>query len=313
MTIRACQRADAAAALAIIAQAWPEVERQTHLAALWTALAGGNGQSAIVLSADREGESLAAVAAQILPGRVASVTPPQIETGRDASDESIAQRLLDRLNDDLSRAGLELAQALLPADDESGARAMRAAGYEHAADLLYLAAEADSFPEHPPPLPFELLAAADHNPSDLVDLVDATYVGTLDCPRIDNLRKTADVIAGYKAVGGSGNQLWKVVLGENNRRVGCLLIADHPPARQWEIVYVGLIPDVRGRGWGLELTRHAQWLARQANVQRLVLAVDAANEPAIRMYAASGFRAWDRRAIWIKPLARGENVSAPTT
>ncbi|HEX5102368.1 MAG TPA: GNAT family N-acetyltransferase, partial [Pirellulaceae bacterium] len=177
----------------------------------------------------------------------------------------------------------------------------------------YLAAEADSFPEHPLRLPFALAAAANLERASLIDLVDATYIGTLDCPRIDNLRKTADVIEGYQAVGASGSQLWKIVLGENDRRVGCLLIADHPSAKQWEIVYVGLVPEVRGRGWGLELTRHAQWLARQAKVERLVLAVDAANEPAIRIYAAAGFLAWDRRAIWIKPLARGETGLPPTT
>ncbi|HEX5106100.1 MAG TPA: hypothetical protein VFV87_19910, partial [Pirellulaceae bacterium] len=114
MTIRTCQRSDAASALAIISQAWPEVERQTHLAALWSALAGGNGQSAIVLSADANEESLAAVAAQILPGRVASVTPPQMKSPTDIGAENTAQRLLERLNDDLSRAGVELAQALLP-------------------------------------------------------------------------------------------------------------------------------------------------------------------------------------------------------
>jgi hypothetical protein len=30
------------------------------------------------------------------------------------------------------------------------------------------------------------------------------------------------------------------------------------------------------------------------------LAVDAANEPAIRMYAAAGFQAWDRRSVYLK-------------
>jgi hypothetical protein len=45
----------------------------------------------------------------------------------------------------------------------------------------------------------------------------------------------------------------------------------------------------------------------------LVLAVDAANEPAIRMYSLAGFRAWDRRAVWIKPLNAGANSLPPTT
>ena len=42
--------------------------------------------------------------------------------------------------------------------------------------------------------------------------------------------------------------------------------------------------------------------ARQAERKRLVLAVDAANEPALRMYAAAGFQAWDRRSVFVRVL-----------
>jgi ribosomal protein S18 acetylase RimI-like enzyme len=66
---------------------------------------------------------------------------------------------------------------------------------------------------------------------------------------------------------------------------------------------MGLIPEVRGRGWGLLLIKHAQWLAAQANCNRVVLAVDAANEPAIRLYSLAGFSEFDRRTVWIKSLS----------
>jgi len=69
-----------------------------------------------------------------------------------------------------------------------------------------------------------------------------------------------------------------------------------------EIVYVALIPEVRGRGWGMALIRQALALGRATNSQRVVLAVDAANEPAIRHYRAAGFFEFDRRAVWIKTL-----------
>ena len=63
---------------------------------------------------------------------------------------------------------------------------------------------------------------------------------------------------------------------------------------------VGVVPFARGRSWGMDITRHAQWLTSRAGRPRLVLAVDAANEPAISMYAALGFRAWDRRTLYLK-------------
>ncbi len=32
----------------------------------------------------------------------------------------------------------------------------------------------------------------------------------------------------------------------------------------WEIVYLGIMPEVRGHGFGLDATRSAQWFARRA-------------------------------------------------
>jgi ribosomal protein S18 acetylase RimI-like enzyme len=48
--------------------------------------------------------------------------------------------------------------------------------------------------------------------------------------------------------------------------------------------------------------RHAQWLARQSGVPRLVLAVDVANTPALRLYAELGFIVFDRRTVCLKVL-----------
>ena len=274
-------------------------------------IAQGAAANCVVLTAVNQADELCgAVAAQIVPGKVASITPPRIRAVDRAGE--LAGRLLRELDAALYAAGIELAQTLLAPEDAVAAATLRAGGYEHAADLLYMGAELDCFPDSPLALPFELGSLPAANENDLADLIEQTYIGTLDCPRIDGLRNTADVLAGYRAVGESGERLWRLVRAEG-QVVGCLLLADHPATRQWEIVYVGLVPRVRGRGWGLELTRHAQWLARAAGCERLVLAVDAANEPAIRIYSSAGFRAWDRRGVWIKSLAPGPTGLPPTT
>ena len=63
---------------------------------------------------------------------------------------------------------------------------------------------------------------------------------------------------------------------------------------------MGLTPEARGHGWGRQITQHAQYLARRAGVERIVLAVDAANGPALRMYRAMGFEIWDRRTVFVR-------------
>ena len=79
-----------------------------------------------------------------------------------------------------------------------------------------------------------------------------------------------------------------------------MLLADHPKARHWELMYMGLVPEVRGRGWGRQITRYAQWLARGAAIERIVVAVDAANSPADAMYRSTGFEMWDRRTVYLR-------------
>ena len=104
----------------------------------------------------------------------------------------------------------------------------------------------------------------------------------------------ADVLAGYRATGSHDPQRWLLVRHEG-RDVGCLLLSDYPEQGNVELVYMGVVPEARGEGWGMHIARQAQWLARQAGRPRLVLAVDAANAPALRIYLALGFRPWDRR------------------
>jgi ribosomal protein S18 acetylase RimI-like enzyme len=82
--------------------------------------------------------------------------------------------------------------------------------------------------------------------------------------------------------------------------VGCLLLADHPAAGHAEIVYLGLVPEVRGRAWGLELVRHAKTLSHTMGHARVLAAVDAANRPAMAVYERAEFFVWNRRAVWAR-------------
>jgi RimJ/RimL family protein N-acetyltransferase len=84
--------------------------------------------------------------------------------------------------------------------------------------------------------------------------------------------------------------------------VGCLILTDYPEQDTWELIYMGLLPAARRKGYGAAIACHAQWLAGRAGRLRLVTAADAANEPALKVYAAAGFQAWDRRSVFIRIL-----------
>lgn len=295
-------------ALCLAALAWPDNERAGQLAVIARLVVAGQADEFILIEARNESQLVGAILAQRLAGRTAVVWPPQTI----GSDDAAGRELLDAVCGQLAQADVRLAQALVEAPTCTTAKQLLAAGFIHAGDLLYMAAVSASFPREPisAELAFEAYSPANHDR--LVAIVEATYRGSLDCPLIDGLRETADVLDGYRAVGEFRPDFWLLVR-EQDTDIGCLLLADHPADNQTEIVYLGIVPQHRGRGFGLALTRHAQWLAFQGGRSRLVLAVDAANGPAIAMYEAAGCVAWDRRSVLVRKLGCDASPCQNTT
>jgi mycothiol synthase len=286
------------AALALASRAWPETERESQLAAIEQLVAESGAGALILLAAGSATDPVASVLAQVLPGKSAVVWPPQL-TQRAPGE--ISMPLLSALDEHLAHAGVALAQVLLEQAAGPAAALLGAAGYVHAGDLLYMAAEAATFPLQPPAMDLGMEIASPDDGARLARIVEATYQGSLDCPLVDGLRATADVLDGYRAVGIHREDLWWLARWQSSD-AGCLLLADHPIQDQMEIVYLGVTPGCRGRNFGLQLTRWAQWQAQQARRCRLVLAVDAANRPAIAAYRTAGFVAWDQRSVFVRHL-----------
>ena len=131
----------------------------------------------------------------------------------------------------------------------------------------------------------------------LADLLRRTYVETRDCPPLGGLRSMSDTIEGYQTVGDYDPDLWFAVRsGEHD--IGVLLLTPYDDLQQWELTYMGVVPEQRGQGLGRPIVAHAQRLLRTAGVDRMVLAADKANAPAIAMYREQRFRHWADRVAW---------------
>jgi len=290
-------------ALRLATSVWPEAEREAYAQAMAATLRAGQERQ-ILLIAARQGERLvAAQVGQVLPGNVALVWPPAVERADFSEDATTAlvQNLFAQLLASAAVEGAELAQALTAVGDAVAQQQLQVGGFTRMAELRYLCAKIEGGPVREVALPFELSPFHDDDLQRLAALVERTYAGTLDCPGLDGLRSTQDVLRGYQAVGEFRPELWSFVRWQG-ADVGCLLLNLHPDVRHAEIVYLALVPEVRGRGWGELLARRACAAGRQASCERVVLAVDALNEPAIRMYERSGFHEFDRRCVWTAEL-----------
>ena len=251
--------------------------------------------------ARRGGEVRGAAWGQRQSGNIAVFWPPQVVPGEDTqTGVSLAEGVIRALDD----AAVDLVQALLPAPDAHTIDVLLQVGFRHLADLLYLACEAARFPvAAPEPCEVEFESYTTSQRERLLRLIEQTYEGTLDCTALDGVRDLDDVVNGYEATGAFRPENWQFVR-HGGEDVGVLLLADHPQARHWELMYMGLIPAVRGRGWGRQIARYAQWLARGARVERILVAVDAANSPAADVYRATGFEIWERRSVYLRFLAK---------
>jgi mycothiol synthase len=323
LTVERANPAELSAALQIVFGRMEEPVQAAQIALAEQEIEHGGDSRQILLVARRAGELAAAAWIQIMPGRVASLWPIGLAAGEGAAT-TVA--ILEGAIVFAASAQVRLIQTLLETDVGPEAAGLRQCGFQQITDLLYLVSLPDDFPAVEPmgDLVFEPIAEAgvteisDYATQRLTQVIQRTYVGTLDCPGVHQLRKIEDVLATYRGIGRFDPARWYFVRYEN-ADIGCLLLANHTEDRTCELLYVGITPEVRGSGYGLQIVRWAQWIAgicglRKARgeksaeenvavpIERFVLAVDAENSPAISMYAAAGFKTWDRRSVFLREI-----------
>lgn len=248
-----------------------------------------------ILQAQRGPEVVAAILWTTYPGRTAVISAPGMEEGESLET---AEQLFYAIVSNLQSSHTRLIFANLSLSQTQFHDALRRCGFVPLARLLYLLSPAESFP-HELEIPhLTFLPAGQFDPHQFARLVEETYVETLDCPELNGLRATEDVLAGYRATGVYSPEMWFVV-EHQSEPAGCLILADHPDFDQLELVYMGLVPRYRGRGWGRDVVRYAQWMAHLRQRSGLLLAVDTRNTPALRVYESLGMEHLEEREIFL--------------
>jgi ribosomal protein S18 acetylase RimI-like enzyme len=140
----------------------------------------------------------------------------------------------------------------------------------------------------------------------LLEALNHSYIDTLDCPELCGLRETRDVLASHRDTGEFDPRTWWVLFLKGQAR-GCALFSNCPELHSAELVYLGLAPDLRGRGLGrLMLSKGLDELRQQHPTWAMTLAVDHRNGPALRLYASLGFKPFGERVALVRPV-RGKS------
>ncbi|MFQ5730492.1 MAG: GNAT family N-acetyltransferase [Planctomycetaceae bacterium] len=298
MRVQPAGEIDLRVALEILLRAVEPQQRERQIAdALRERSIAGLSLDGLLLAA-RAGAPVGVILFVIQPDGCGFVWPPVVATQHDG--ETVADALLQAVTGRLDGAGAWIGQSLLdPGRPDDEARLTRN-GFARLTQLDYLQrALSPSLPEDEQRLQ---VVRADPTADErrLGELIERTYDRSQDCPGLTGLRTGRQAVAGHRTTGVLLPNGW-FILRENGRDVGVLVLADQPDQHAWELVYMGVVPEARGRGFGEEIVRLALREAQGSNRDWLLLAVDRRNGPAQRVYQSYGFKAFDSKVVFVRP------------
>lgn len=225
--------------------------------------------------------------------------PPATIAGLGSDDAAqLRKSLYSHTIDFVARSGCWIAQCLLAPQSVTESRELEAAGFPRLTELIFLERSLSE------PLPNELRQSsvkiepfdAALNGERFADVLERTWQGTLDCPELNGCRSGNEALDGHRLAGKFSADRW-LLFSLDGSDVGVLLLTEHPDEQVWEVVYFGVASEARGRGLGKIILREGLSRAQQAGALEMVLAVDARNLSALRLYESFGFRPFDRRVV----------------
>jgi mycothiol synthase len=302
--ISRCQESVFAGALALLYRDVPTPLRDRLIQRVQEEAARGEiDLSGLWVAQTRGGRIEGVLLTQELAGRAAAVWAPvtRMRLGR----SSLASALVRVVLADLQERGFALAQAVLDETTEPRTRRdLERGGMPWITDLLYL--ERNLKAELPPPAPlaFTWQSYTNELDSEFRTVLKASYTASLDMPELENARTLDEIMMGHRAAGSFSPDRWQLgrLPGEPDS-AAVLLMTSIPERNLWEVIYLGLTPQARGRGLGRDVIRHAVELAR-GNAASLLLTVDARNLPAVQLYTSCGFQIRDRRSLHLAVFSR---------
>jgi ribosomal protein S18 acetylase RimI-like enzyme len=302
LRVEAARSEQCRAALDVMLQDLAPPARKEQIAEMLAAVARGDVSLDGLLIAHAGERTVGAVLFALQPDGCGFVWPPVVAAGIDAAlAEAAADELLRMVGRRLDDSGAWLGQALLDPENERDAQRLQRNGFAFLADLTYLRRPLDAR------LPAEegktILCVEpvdpELDPARLAAVIERTYHGSADCPQLNGLRSGLEAVAGHRLTGAPLRDGWLVFRDESGD-VGVLLLADQPEQNAWELVYMGVVPEARGRGYGRNIVDEAVRRAANSSRRDLLLAVDERNRYAGTIYEAAGFQFLDRKSVFAR-------------
>jgi ribosomal protein S18 acetylase RimI-like enzyme len=233
-------------------------------------------------------------------GATGQIWPPQALAGypQEALEDILIAEAVNRLR----QGGSKFIQALLTEDDLASVLCLMRGGFAHVSSLLTLSHALTIAEDHggqstfSPALHYQTYAEADEGL--FCQIMERTHEGSLDFPELNGLRTVDEAMDAHRRHGTFHAEQW-LLAWRGDMPVGLLLLVEMPDQEDWELSYVGVVPEARKSGVGRELVREAVRRAAQLGTHRLTLTVDTRNTPAWNLYASEGFLPLDEHFVYM--------------
>lgn len=232
------------------------------------------------------------------PGRTSTVllSPGSAHVNR----RPIAVEMVNRSAAAAESRGIQLLQGMVVAESSDEGLIYAAAEFRQLTNLLYLQADHQAT-VHVSTHELDWMEYGPQTHTLFARVVEDTYHESLDCGSLNGIRHIEDILASHRATGQFDAGLWQVGMVENEP-VGVVLLSFIEEQDACEVVYMGCLPQWRGRGYGAALLARGFSLARERQVYTMTISVDEKNLPARKLYKSFGFYEIMQRAVWIRLL-----------
>lgn len=248
-------------------------------------------------------EMAGAVLSQDLKGATALLWPPQTQVVDQTEAEDC---LIQTLHLQWLQSQIKVVQVLLEPEEMPWSECLLRNGFRHITALRYLRHFLHISSETAKNrLVFRPWSEVDSSISESVLL--RTYQESQDCPELNGILTMAEILQSHASPAGAEENHWWIAF-DRDCAIGALLLAATVPGLEWELSYMGLIPEARGKGYGKEILLYALLEAKTEEIQQLHLTVDQRNRPAWNLYRSMGFEDYDHRQVYLHIL-QGNTLS----
>jgi ribosomal protein S18 acetylase RimI-like enzyme len=294
IVVRPVAAEDRRAALQMLFAHFPQDEQSSRIEATLRAVDAGTLCLDGLRWAWRHEAPVGAALAMPQPDGVTLVWPPTVADGiEDAA--AVTNALLTEIEDQLDRSTAKMGQMLFDPEEASDYSLYFDHGFRHETHLFYVARNLhEPLPECDLGNLREEMFDEEANGARFAALIEDTYRDTQDCAWLEGLRNGKEALASHKLSGQWRRELWRLYCTDEGD-AAVLLLNEHADQDAVELVYFGVAPRFRGRGYGRLVLAQATRLAADCERSLLFAAVDAENVSANTLYAEAGFVELARR------------------